>query len=500
MKMPGSPRGGGFTLIELLVVVVIVILVSAVTLPTVLPALSHREVSESARILQAALVGARDAAIRANGPRGVRLLPDPVLTVPSLSDPIKGSQAGSLMLAYNRFVPIEPAGDYKEGRVTISSTSLGEFIPGVLHPIPASGDPRTPNFPPLYPWNNPSDPTITYPCYPGVPNPALGRVLMIEESVFINDTPPSPNPPTSWYWNIRVGDKLRIGDSGRHYTVVGPMSIRNPEMFVNIGAPGTPSPLVRRYPGLPNPTPIEFLFLVNGQDDNNNGLVDEGFNGINDNMGSEALMGIPPPGLIDEFLPNKPISEWEIESWVGTQKEAPAIDQPYVITRRPVPTQGAREVSLPPGVVIDSTSWNATRERSRLPIDPNSLYVDIMLNPAGEVIPTTVYSTPATPGLSGLDTAFYHFWLTERQDVHELTELWRDTTNKDGKPYLLPMPLGSPNYTPSLNPTLALKGDRRMITLFARTGLITSDTIESFDGNDINRPYYDARLGSREAK
>src|SRR5512135_3025196 len=121
MRMPGSPRGGGFTLIELLVVVVIVILVSAVTLPTVLPALSHREVSESARILQAALVGARDAAIRANEPRGLRLLPDPVLTVPSLANTTLASAStvppGSLMLAYNRFVPIEPAGDYKEGRV-----------------------------------------------------------------------------------------------------------------------------------------------------------------------------------------------------------------------------------------------------------------------------------------------------------------------------------------------------------------------------------------------
>src|SRR5512135_1248981 len=119
MRMPGSPRGGGFTLIELLVVVVIVILVSAVTLPTVLPALSHRQVSESARILQAALAGARDAAIRANAPRGLRLLPDPVLTVPSLAKAIAtttgvdatklGSTAGTIMLAYNRFVPIEPA-------------------------------------------------------------------------------------------------------------------------------------------------------------------------------------------------------------------------------------------------------------------------------------------------------------------------------------------------------------------------------------------------------
>ena len=69
----------GFTLIELLVVMLIILLVSAVVLPTVLPALSHRQVSEAARILQGALVGARDTAINNNAPAGIRLLPDPVL-------------------------------------------------------------------------------------------------------------------------------------------------------------------------------------------------------------------------------------------------------------------------------------------------------------------------------------------------------------------------------------------------------------------------------------
>src|SRR5271157_4124000 len=57
-------RGDGFTLIELLVVMLIILLVSAVVLRTVIPAISHRQVSEAARILQGALAGARDTAIK----------------------------------------------------------------------------------------------------------------------------------------------------------------------------------------------------------------------------------------------------------------------------------------------------------------------------------------------------------------------------------------------------------------------------------------------------
>src|SRR4051794_4013412 len=69
----------GFTLMELLIVITIIVIVSAITLPTVIPAIGHRQASEAARILQGALVGARDAATHGNQPSGIRLLPDPVL-------------------------------------------------------------------------------------------------------------------------------------------------------------------------------------------------------------------------------------------------------------------------------------------------------------------------------------------------------------------------------------------------------------------------------------
>ena len=109
----------GFTLIELPVVILIILLVSAVVLPTVIPAISHRQVSEAARILQGALAGARDTAINNNAPAGIRLLPDPALTgqaivlngVPTL-DPTK-------ILASNRYIPIQLAPDYSEGLVNI---------------------------------------------------------------------------------------------------------------------------------------------------------------------------------------------------------------------------------------------------------------------------------------------------------------------------------------------------------------------------------------------
>ena len=90
-KRPAAPTGGrrgraGFTLVELLVVMLIILMISAVALPVILPALNHRQVSEAARILQGALVGARDAAVHANAPRGIRLLPDPTL-ITFITDP-----------------------------------------------------------------------------------------------------------------------------------------------------------------------------------------------------------------------------------------------------------------------------------------------------------------------------------------------------------------------------------------------------------------------------
>jgi len=411
--------------------------------------------------------------------------------------------AGTQTLAYNRFVQIEPAPDYNEGMVTFS-----------LPFIAAPGDFSTPYF------NNAA---TVYPLvYP--PLPGIGTVLMIEEAPFANNDGVTLNSPTSWYWNIRVGDKIRFGDSGAYYTVVGPLTVnpfnartpgQNPELFVNVGLPGTLSPLTRTYAGtVGNP---EFLFLVNGQDDNGNGYADEGFDGVD----NDGLNGF------DDVL------EWEDEKWVGPQGAiAQTIittyatsglltfspPQKYTIARRPVVSQGAREINLPQNVVIDATSLlllnttsnsayiNPAPERSRLPIDPITLNVDIMLNPSGELIPTTVYSTPTS---FTMDQNFLHFWIAERGDVHAVTELWGGTIAPNpnlnagaGATFLLPLPAdvyaaANPALMTPL-PQLSLTGDRRLITLFARTGLITTHTVENFSAYNINLPFFEAQNGGIE--
>src|SRR5271165_2862987 len=106
----------GFTLIELLVVILIILLVSAVVLPTLIPAISHRQVSEAARILQGAIAGARDAAINTNAPAGIRLLPDPVFNG---INPNSGTLDPTRVLASNRYIPIQLAQDYTEGKASV---------------------------------------------------------------------------------------------------------------------------------------------------------------------------------------------------------------------------------------------------------------------------------------------------------------------------------------------------------------------------------------------
>src|SRR5271157_3173753 len=107
---------GGFTLIELLVVILIILLVSAVVLPTVIPAISHRQVSEAARILQGALAGARDTAINTNAPAGIRLLPDPVFNG---INPSTATLDPARVLASNRYIPIQLAPNYSEGKASV---------------------------------------------------------------------------------------------------------------------------------------------------------------------------------------------------------------------------------------------------------------------------------------------------------------------------------------------------------------------------------------------
>ena len=61
------------------------------------------------------------------------------------------------------------------------------------------------------------------------------------------------------------------------------------------------------------------------------------------------------------------------------------------------------------------------------------------------------------------------------------------------------MVAGSPNYP---NPsdayaTRALKGERRLLTLFTRTGAINTNQVETFDGNNPSLPFLLPQQGVR---
>ena len=261
--MPESPRPDGahqsrpaFTLVEVLVVLLI-ILIATVAAVGLYRGTGGRQVDEAARLLQASLAGARDQAIRTGRPSGVRLMVD--TSVSQLRPDGTPDPAG--ILAANRLVPIAAAPDYSDGQLAIYRDARGGSALNYSAAI------RTVNG------------------YPGVP------CLVLESSVL--DASGAPNPPTNWFWNIRVGDRIQINQAGPWYTIVGPMTTPNPELFVNVGPPGS------ALPTLNGPQPCEYLLLVNGRDDNGNGWVDEGWDGV-DNDGN---------GTIDDA------GEWEAERW-----------------------------------------------------------------------------------------------------------------------------------------------------------------------------------------
>jgi len=437
-----------------LVVILIILLVSAAALPVVIPAVSHRQVSESARILQGALAGAHDTAIHNGAPAGIRLLPDPLINGIN-QDPTSqnyGLLDKSLPLAANRIIPIEPAADYGEGSVSIVlDQKTGNSYP----------------FAGAFPYPNLVTGNIT------------NAVLMVEECP-IDTSTGLPNEPTNWFWNIRIGEKIQIGSSSQLYTVVGPLppkNIANPDQFVGDGLPGTPSQLQRVYLNpMGQPLPqlnVEYLFLVNGEDDApKDGFVDNLWN---------------TPSNDGDAFTNQTI-EYENETWLGSLASltppfnanfqisaGPSVNLPYTITRRPVPSARGREIQLPSNVVIDLTTWgNTTLERSRLPLqafNQSTGSIDILVYPNGQVVPTMNYSTPASVGLAG---AFFHFWLAERTDVTAPISLTVAPALPIGN-IAQQLLQGAPYPGPKL------KGEYRLVTVFARNGQISTNDNALFD-------------------
>jgi prepilin-type N-terminal cleavage/methylation domain-containing protein len=507
----------GFTLIELAVVILIIGIVSAATLAVVIPAYQHRGTGQAALLIQSMLAGSRDAAIRSNAPRGFRLIPDTIL-----------NGQGANPLAANRLIAIETAPDYNDGavRVYLAPSSIPLALQGIS-----------------------SSPPFTSPAIGTAPDPRLG----IFAELFQNDaptvafpTPPPgaiPSPPTSWYWNIRQGERIRFTDSGRYFTIAGPMTtftktgakpnpptnpVVNPERFLNLDTPGG-SRFITLPVGATAPSGTvsgpEVLFLVNGQDDDGDGYIDNSFDGIDndgDGLIDPGFNGIDDDGIngVDDanevFLriiggtlvydtrtfgnPTGYNPEFEHESPPGVPAldftSSTFINQSYTIERRAVPSQGAREVLLPADAVIDLTTANLTQERSRLPVDPFSGYVDVLIGPNGSVMRLQQNSGVAEPA------PFYHFWIAERSDVFAPVA----TLNV---PYLLPMPTETIGYPNALDTTgRVMKGDRRLVTLFTKTGQITTNTIDSFDGRlanpalsppqfGVQTPFLQSQLGLR---
>ena len=470
----------GFTLVELLVVIFIILLISIATLPIVLPALQHRQVSEAARNVQAALVAARDTAVKSGRPAGIRLILDPQFS-------------GPLTFASSAYIPLEPGPEYSVGKVCLGTPTT---------------DPTNPGYLPAY---DPTDPRIGF-----------------QESKFVGGLPNGiPNEPTSWFWNLRQGDQIRFGEAGNVYTIAGPMTIGardsagnivNSDRFVNAG-------LATAYQSLPLPLANnacrEFVYVVNGRDDDGDGWVDEAFDGIdNDGDGiiDPGFNGVDDNGngIIDEWqelrigydptfiLPNGrmigPVSgEYEPESFVGMQyNPASFVDQDYRIIRRPVPATSGRTTQLPEDVVIDLTTsvpnvvngvfYPASLERSRVPVDPLTGYVDIMLMPNGQVTASRAASGAALP--PGLP--FVHLWLSERQDVHEPK---LNPSNGVNVVPQLPMPRGTAGYA-SQGPN-DLGPERRLVTIFPKSGVILTSTPTEFDVTNVDAPYYSAQSGAR---
>ena len=450
MITPRPHRAGGFTLVELLVVIAIIGLVSAATLPSILTAINHRQTSDAASVLQAALVNARDSAVRAGAPSGLRFLIDPTLA-PRYSEGVLG---------YSSFVATKTAPDYTEGHVSLL----------------------------------PNTPTNTGGTYFSPYTSTNTGLFIVYGPTNEKGSTTLPAAPTNWYWNVRRGEKIRINNAGPFYTIVGPatipLGINNPEGFVNEGPPGTTPSVV--FPSITTPN-AEYLILADGRDGNVNGYIDEGFDGVDNDSNGYADDITVGTGLSAEepFTPPSTYpANWVFPTYpyptadptpFECETESPAIDFPpyshYTIARRPSVDARARITSLPSEVVIDASTLFTTQERSRLPIfRANPQYFDLLFAPNGQVLANNPYA-----GTAALPTVpFYHFWVTERDGVNAPSNITSTATY------------------PTLPILPALKGERRLVTLNNRSGFLTVKMIEDFSPTDSNAPYRDAQNGARD--
>jgi hypothetical protein len=107
-----------------------------------------------------------------------------------------------------------------------------------------------------------------------------------------------------------------------------------------------------------------------------------------------------------------------------------------------------------------------------------------MLSPNGQLVPTTIYSCPASFGLSD---SFLHFWIADRGDLFDPAS---------GSYPQLPLPQGlAPNALGR-----ELKGNLCLVSLNTKTGVITSTVPSQFDTQDVGKPSYNPSLPFLDAQ
>ena len=199
----------------------------------------------------------------------------------------------------------------------------------------------------------------------------------------------------------------------------------------------------------------EYLLLVNGRDDNQDGYIDDGWDGVDNNNN----------GLIDEA------AEWETEVWPPALA-AGVTAASYQIRRRPVPIAGGAVVALPSSVVIDLTSAGVTNERSRLPVNPWTGGVDLLIFPDGTATVDLPYGVPSSLSMGA---AFYHFWMAERSDVQDMPQ---------------------PALPTACQLSCPPPGNVRIVTL-SKSGRLTVYQPELFDPTNPGAPFQSIQQGGR---
>ena len=176
--------------------------------------------SEAARLLQGALVGSRDSALKNGAPAGIRLLPDPAF--PTGIDHTAASRSTlRCPLAYNRIIPIETAPEYSDGLVTVIHAASGHGTAAYISSTACRSRSRRLQAETTGGYPVPGHLRANRPRHARRHRPD-GRGSRRDHT---RQAAVTPNVPTSWFWNIRVGDKIQINNAGPWYTVIGPMAI-----------------------------------------------------------------------------------------------------------------------------------------------------------------------------------------------------------------------------------------------------------------------------------